>query len=78
LVTVIDIDAKQYARIEIGGLFVIFERGAGVEALEFDLDARNGSLGEGDDRPFKLRISISGILMLYSSFFLSSMVTVLN
>jgi hypothetical protein len=26
-VTVIDIEARQYAKIEIGGLFVMFERG---------------------------------------------------
>lgn len=52
----------------------MFERGAdGVVALELALE-RKGSLCEGDDLPLKLRISISGILMLKSSFFLSSMV----
>jgi hypothetical protein len=51
LVTVIDIDAKQYARIEIGGLFVIFETGIIPPALfEFDLEM-NESLEDGDDRP---------------------------
>ena len=43
-VTVIEIDAKQYAKMEMGGLFVMFERGLGVEAFELDLDPRNGSL----------------------------------
>jgi hypothetical protein len=38
-------DAKQYARMERGGLFVMFERGAdGVEALEELALERNGSL----------------------------------
>ena len=65
MVTVIEIDAKQYARIEIGGLFVIFERcGCGIEpVLGLELEARKGSrLGE--ERPLKFRISTSGILML--------------
>ncbi len=65
-VTVIEIEAKQYARIEIGGLFVMLESTLGAadfEGLELDL-ARKGSRCEGDDRPLKLRISTSGILMV--------------
>jgi hypothetical protein len=66
LVTVIDIEAKQYAKIEIGGLFVIFERGREMPPdLPMVLDeARKGSRCEGEDRPLKFRISTSGILML--------------
>jgi hypothetical protein len=66
LVTVIDIEAKQYAKIEIGGLFVIFESGSG-KPPDFPLgllEARKGSRSKGEDRPLKFRISISGILML--------------
>jgi hypothetical protein len=36
-----DIDAKQYARIEIGGLFVMFERAGIFE--DPDLDELKGS-----------------------------------
>jgi hypothetical protein len=44
-VTVIDIEAKQYARIEIGGLFVMLERGAAMPPFlpEPDLEERKGS-----------------------------------
>jgi len=61
--TVIEIDARQYARIEIGGLFVIFETGKGITLL--GLPGRKGSRCEpGDECPLKLRISCgSGILM---------------
>jgi hypothetical protein len=66
-VTVIDIEAKQYARIEIGGLFVIFETGKGSPPAlpDPDCEERKGSRpDEGDDRPLKFRISCcSGILM---------------
>lgn len=66
-VTVIDIEAKQYARIEIGGLFVIFERREGPPALpgpDFD-DRKESREEEGDDRSLKLRISCdSGTLMV--------------
>jgi len=66
-VTVIEIEAKQYARIETGGLFVIFDKGTiDPPDLELDLEeeGRKGSRCEGDDRPLKFRNSISGILML--------------
>jgi hypothetical protein len=66
LVTVIDIDAKQYARIEMGGLFVMFETGIIPPAFpEFGLEMNGSRCEEGDDRPLKLRISCcSGILMV--------------
>jgi hypothetical protein len=71
-VTVIDIDAIQYARIEIGGLFVILETGRGNTAplLDAAFAGRKGS------RWPKSRISCdsAGILTVKSSFFLSSMV----
>jgi hypothetical protein len=59
-VTVIDIDARQYAKMEIGGLFVMLEIAAGgaMPLLDPDLEERKGSLADGDDRPLN-----SGILM---------------
>jgi len=64
LVTVIEIEAKQYAKIDMGGLFVIFEKWKPPPPdLALDPD-RKGSRAEGEDRPLKFRISISGILML--------------
>jgi hypothetical protein len=65
-VTVIEIEAKQYARIEIGGLLVILERGTGIPpALDPDFEERKESReDDGEDRSLKLRISCdSGILM---------------
>jgi hypothetical protein len=66
-VTVIEIEAKQYARIEMGGLLVIFERGPGIPPALVgpDFEERKESLeDDGDDRALKLRISCdSGILM---------------
>jgi hypothetical protein len=58
-VTVIDIDARQYAKIEIGGLFVMLEIAAGgaMPLLDPDFEEK-GSLADGDDRPLN-----SGILM---------------
>jgi hypothetical protein len=61
-VTVIDIDAKQYAKIEIGGLFVMLEIAAGGATpplLDPDFEERKESLEDGDDRPFKSPISIA-------------------
>ena len=59
-VTVIEIDAKQYAKMEIGGLFVILEMAAGgpAELCRVGDFARKGSLEDGDDRPLYLGISI--------------------
>jgi len=67
LVIVIDIEAAQYAKIEIGGLFVIFDRPRRWWTLDLVVllePLRKGSRCVGDARPLKLRISISGILML--------------
>lgn len=58
-----EIDAKQYARIAIGGLLVILETGsgkAGVRAF-----GRKASREDGEERPLKFRISCcSGTLIL--------------
>lgn len=43
LMTVIDIDAAQYARMDIGGLLVIFDTGRGIAATLGDLAERKGS-----------------------------------
>jgi hypothetical protein len=69
-VTVIDIEARQYARMEIGGLFVMFDKGPPPD-LPCDLEERKDSRGDGE--ALKVRISCSGILMEKSSFFFSSM-----
>jgi hypothetical protein len=65
LVTVIDIEAAQYAKMEMGGLFVIFARPRWWWALDLVLFVlpRKESRCVGDARPLKLRISISGILI---------------
>jgi hypothetical protein len=57
-------EAKQYAKIDIPGLFVIFE-GIGITLLlDDDLEERKDSRADaGDDRPLKFRFSRSGILM---------------
>jgi hypothetical protein len=71
LVTVIEIDAKQYAKMEMGGLFVMFETGIiGLDLFEFDLD-KKGSRCEDGDRSPKLRISMEP-----SSLFLSMVVAI--
>tara|TARA_R110002060_G_scaffold39912_7_gene51126 strand:+ start:2158 stop:2367 length:210 start_codon:yes stop_codon:yes gene_type:complete len=59
-VTVIDIEARQYARIERGGLFVMLDRGAAGGFLGDLVGMMKGSLAEGEFRPLK---SLSGILM---------------
>lgn len=74
MVTVIDIEAKQYATMENPGLFVMLDTGIGMAPAlpEPGFDERNSDAGE--ERSLKFRISTSGILLEYSSFFLSSMI----
>jgi hypothetical protein len=58
-------EAKQYAKMDIGGLFVIFEGNMPpVLPLLEDFEERKESReDDGDDRPLKFLISSSGILM---------------
>lgn len=62
--TVIEIEAKQYARIEIGALFVI-EDGTCIATAGFDIS--------GDDLPLP-----AGIFIAKSSRFLSSMFAIVE
>ena len=66
LITVIDIEAKQYAMIESPGLFVMLEGNAMELVALGDLGTMKGSRWD-DGEALKFRISIS-------SFFLSSMI----
>lgn len=58
-------EPKQYAKIDSGGLFVIFEgKMPPVLPLLEDLEENEVSRDDdGDDRPLKFLISSSGILM---------------
>lgn len=54
-----EIDARQYAKIDMGGLFVMFESAGGATfLLGPGLEPKKGSFWEGDDLPLN-----SGILM---------------
>lgn len=57
--TVIEIDARQYARMESAGLLAIEDTGRD-NLLEFDLP-KKGVLG--DERSLKVRISVSSDIL---------------